>query len=353
MEYRRLGSSGLKVPALSFGAGTFGGQGPLFGAWGSTDAREARRLVDICLDAGITMFDTADVYSGGASEEVLGEAIKGRRDQVIVSTKTSLPTGDGPGDAGSSRSRLLAACEAALRRLGTDHIDLFQLHAYDAGTPIEEVLATLDDLVRAGKVRYVGVSNFSGWQVMKSLAVAEKYGRPRYVAHQVYYSLVGRDYEWELMPLGLDQGIGAVVWSPLGWGRLTGKIRRGRPLPPGSRLHQTADFGPPVEDELLYRVVDVLDEIAEETGKAIPQIALNWLLRRPTVSSVIIGARNEEQLRQNLGAVGWALTPDQTARLDAASGRTAPYPYFPYQRQEGFTRLNPPVAGLAAAPPAV
>ncbi|WP_328461326.1 aldo/keto reductase [Streptomyces sp. NBC_00448] len=353
MEYRRLGSSGLKVPALSFGAGTFGGQGPLFGAWGSTDAREARRLVDICLDAGITMFDTADVYSGGASEEVLGEAIKGRRDQVIVSTKTSLPTGDGPGDAGSSRSRLLAACEAALRRLGTDRIDLFQLHAYDAGTPIEEVLATLDDLVRAGKVRYVGVSNFSGWQVMKSLAVAEKYGRPRYVAHQVYYSLVGRDYEWELMPLGLDQGIGAVVWSPLGWGRLTGKIRRGRPLPAGSRLHQTADFGPPVADELLYRVVDVLDEIAEETGKAIPQIALNWLLQRPTVSSVIIGARNEEQLRQNLGAVGWALTPDQTARLDAASARTAPYPYFPYQRQEGFTRLNPPVAGLAVAPPAV
>ncbi|GEK03891.1 aldo/keto reductase [Streptomyces sp. 1-11] len=341
MEYRRLGASGLEVPALSFGAGTFGGQGPLFGAWGNSDASEARRLVDICVDAGITMFDTADVYSAGASEEVLGAAIKGRRDRVIVSTKTSLPMGDGPGDAGSSRSRLINACHDALRRLGTDYIDLFQLHAYDAHTPIEEVLSTLDDLVRAGKVRYLGVSNFSGWQAMKSLAIAEKYGRSRYVAHQVYYSLVGRDYEWELMPLGLDQGLGALAWSPLGWGRLTGRIRRGRPLPATSRLHRTADYGPPVEDEALYRVVDALDEIAQETGKAIPQIAINWLLQRPTVSSVIIGARNEEQLRQNLGSVGWKLTPDQMRRLDAASGRTAPYPYFPYQRQEGFARLNP------------
>ncbi|MEU1054687.1 aldo/keto reductase [Streptomyces sp. NPDC005876] len=345
MEYRRLGASGLKVPALSFGAGTFGGQGPLFGAWGTTDVREARRLVDICLDAGITLFDTADVYSGGASEEVLGEALKGRRDRVLISTKAGLPTGDGPGDAGTSRARLIAACEAALRRLGTDHIDLFQLHAFDAGTPVEEVLSALDDLVRAGKVRYLGISNFSGWQAMKSLALAEKHGRARYVAHQVYYSLVGRDYEWELMPLGLDQGLGALVWSPLGWGRLTGRIGRGRPLPAGSRLHRTADYGPPVEDEHLYRVVDALEEIARETGRAVPQIAINWLLRRPTVSSVIIGARNEEQLRQNLGAVGWTLTPEQTARLDAASARTAPYPYFPYQRQEGFARLNPPVFG--------
>ncbi|AXE85410.1 aldo/keto reductase [Streptomyces sp. Go-475] len=347
MEYRRLGASGLMVPALSFGAGTFGGRGPLFGAWGTTDAREARRLVDICLDAGITMFDTADVYSAGASEEVLGEAIKGRRDQVLVSTKTSLPTGDGPGDAGSSRSRLITACEDALRRLGTDHIDLFQLHAFDAGTPVEEVLATLDTLVRAGKVRYVGVSNFSGWQVMKSLAAAERNGHPRYAAHQVYYSLLGRDYEWELMPLALDQGLGAIVWSPLGWGRLTGRIRRGAPLPPDSRLHRTADYGPPVAEEHLYGVVDALEEIAEETGRAVPQIALNWLLQRPTVSSVIIGARDERQLRQNLGAVGWALTSEQVARLDAASHRPAPYPYFPYERQEGFARLNPP---LFAAP---
>jgi aryl-alcohol dehydrogenase-like predicted oxidoreductase len=342
MEYRRLGASGLKVPALSFGAGTFGGQGPLFGAWGNTDAREARRLVDICMEAGVSMFDTADVYSNGASEEVLGAAITGRRDKVIVSTKTSLPMGDGPDDAGSSRSRLIKACEAALRRLGTDYIDLLQLHAFDAGTRIEEVLETLDDLVRAGKVRYVGVSNFSGWQIMKSLAIAEKYGWPRYAAHQVYYSLVGRDYEWELMPLGLDQNVGALVWSPLGWGRLTGKIRRGQALPEGSRLHETAEFGPPVDDQRLFRVVDALDEIAEETGRTVPQIAINWLLCRPTVSSVIIGARNEQQLRQNLGALGWTLTSDQIERLDAASAVTAPYPYFPYRRQEGFARLNPP-----------
>ena len=343
MEYRRLGASGLVVPALSFGAGTFGGRGELFGAWGNTDAREARRLVDICLDAGVTMFDTADVYSDGASEEVLGEAIKGRRDRLLLSTKTGLPMGDGPGDAGTSRSRLIKVCEDALRRLGTDHIDLFQLHAFDAGTPVEEVLATLDDLVRAGKIRYPGVSNFAGWQLMKSLSTADRHGYPRYVAHQVYYSLIGRDYEWELMPLGLDQGVGAVVWSPLGWGRLTGKVRRDHPLPPGSRLHRTAAFGPPVDDERLYDVVEALDEIAEETGRTIPQIALNWLLSRPTVSSVIIGARDETQLRDNLGAVGWALTPEQVARLDEASAATAPYPYFPYERQEGFARLNPPV----------
>ncbi|MEU7063956.1 aldo/keto reductase [Streptomyces sp. NPDC046161] len=342
MEYRRLGTSGFQVPALSFGAGTFGGQGPLFGAWGTTGVEEARRLVDICLDAGITMFDTADAYSAGASEEVLGAALKGRRDRALISTKAGLPMGDGPADAGTSRSRLIGSVDAALRRLDTDYIDLFQLHAFDAGTPVEEVVSTLDDLVRAGKIRYVGVSNFSGWQTMKSLAAADRHGRQRYVSHQVYYSLIGRDYEWELMPLGLDQGLGAIVWSPLGWGRLTGKIRRGRPLPTGSRLHATADYGPPVADEHLYRVVDALDEIADETGKAVPQIALRWLLQRPTVSSVIIGARNEGQLRQNLGAVGWTLTPEQMARLDAASHRPAPYPYFPYERQEGFARLNPP-----------
>ncbi|MFK0235272.1 aldo/keto reductase [Streptomyces vinaceus] len=342
MEYRRLGASGLQVPALSFGAGTFGGRGPLFGAWGNTGVAEARRLVDICIDAGVTMFDTADVYSDGASEEVLGAALKGRRDRVFISTKAGLPTGAAPGDAGTSRSRLIASVDTALRRLGTDRIDLFQLHAFDAGAPVEEVVSTLDDLVRAGKVRHLGVSNFSGWQAMKSLATADRRGRERYVAHQVYYSLVGRDYEWELMPLGLDQGLGAIVWSPLGWGRLTGKIRRGRALPAGSRLHDTAEFAPPVEEEHLYRVVDALDEVARETGKAVPQIALRWLLQRPTVSSVIIGARNEEQLRQNLGAVGWTLTPEQMARLDRASARPAPYPYFPYHRQPGFARLNPP-----------
>jgi aryl-alcohol dehydrogenase-like predicted oxidoreductase len=343
MEYRRLGASGLKVPALSFGAGTFGGAGPLFSAWGQTDTQEARRLVDICLDAGVTLFDTADVYSNGASEAVLGQALKGRRGDVLISTKTSLPMGDGLNDAGSSRSRLLRVVDDALRRLDTDYIDLLQLHAFDAGTPIEEVLATLDTLIRAGKLRYVGVSNFSGWQVMKSLALADRYGWPRYVAQQVYYSLIGRDYEWELMPLGRDQGLGALIWSPLGWGRLTGKIRRGEPIPEGSRLHETARWGPPIEDDHLYRVVDALDEIAEDTGKTVPQIALNWLLQRPTVSSVIIGARNEAQLCDNLGAVGWTLTAEQIAKLDAASAVTAPYPYFPYRRQEGFARLDPPL----------
>lgn len=345
MDYRNLGKSGLKVPVLSFGAGTFGGSGPLFSNWGNSNATDARRLVDICIEAGVNLFDTADVYSSGASEEVLGEAIKGRRDQVLISTKSALPVGDGPNDAGSSRFRLIRSVEDALRRLCTDHIDIFQLHAFDAFTPVEEVLSTLDTLIRDGKIRYVGVSNFAGWQIMKALAVADRYGWPRYVVNQVYYSLVGRDYEWDLMPLAVDQGLGAMVWSPLGWGRLTGKIRRGTPLPEGSRLHKTADFGPPVEDECLYRVVDTLDAIAAETGKTHPQIALNWLLQRPTVSSVIIGARNEEQLRQNLGAVGWALTPEQVAKLDEASAVPAPYPHFPYRRQEGFARLNPPIGG--------
>lgn len=343
MEYRQLGKSGLKVPALSFGAGTFGGSGPLFSHWGTSDVKEARRLVDICLEAGVNLFDTADVYSSGASEQVLGEAIKDVRDAVLVSTKLALPMGDGPAEAGTSRFRLIKGVEAALRRLGTDYIDLLQLHAFDAATPVEEVLSTLDQLVRDGKIRYVGVSNFSGWQIMKSLAVADRYGWPRYIANQVYYSLVGRDYEWDLMPLGADQGLGAMVWSPLGWGRLTGKIRRGNPIPAGSRLHETASFGPPVDEEHLYGVVDALDAVAEETGKTIPQIALNWLLRRPTVSSVIIGARNESQLRDNLGAIGWTLTADQIARLDAASAVTPPYPHFPYRRQDGFARLDPPM----------
>ncbi|QSY93163.1 aldo/keto reductase [Rhizobium bangladeshense] len=343
MEYRNLGASGLRVPALSFGAGTFGGSGPLFGAWGNTGAEEARRLVDICLEAGVNLFDTADVYSAGASEEVLGQAIRGRRASVLISTKMALPMGEGPQDWGTSRARLIRATEDALRRLGTDYIDLLQLHAFDASTPVEEVLSTLDGLVAAGKIRYVGVSNFSGWELMKSLAAAERQGYPRYVAHQVYYSLAGRDYEWELMPLGADQGVGALVWSPLAWGRLTGKIRRGEPMPAASRLHETAQYGPPVDDERLFDIIDVLDLIATETGKTVPQIAINWLLSRPTVSSVIIGARNEDQLRQNLAATGWSLSKDQIERLDAVSAVTAPYPYFPYRRQQGFARLNPPI----------
>lgn len=338
MEYRHLGASGFKVPVLSFGTGTFGGKGEFFGAWGSTDVAEARRLVDICLDAGLTMFDSADIYSEGAAESVLGEAIKGRRDRVLISTKATFRSGDGPNDVGSSRFHLLKACDAALKRLGTDYIDLFQLHGFDAKTPVEETLSTLDDLVRAGKIRYVGVSNFSGWHLMKSLAVADRYGYPRYVANQAYYSLIGRDYEWEQMPLGIDQGVGAVVWSPLGWGRLTGKIRRGAPLPETSRLHKTADKGPQVDDEYLYRVVDALDEVARETGRSVPQIALNWLLQRPTVSTVVIGARNEEQLKQNLGAVGWNLTTEQVAKLDAASAVTPAYPYW---HQAGFPERNP------------
>jgi aryl-alcohol dehydrogenase-like predicted oxidoreductase len=339
MEYRRLGASGLTVPLLSFGAATFGGQGEFFSAWGSTDVAEARRMVDLCLDAGVSLFDTADIYSNGNSERVLGEALKGRRDKVLISTKASFRFGDDPNDVGSSRFHLLKTCDDALRRLQTDCIDLFQLHGFDALTPPEEVLATLDQLVHAGKIRYVGVSNFSGWHVMKSLAVADRYGYPRYVANQTYYSLIGRDYEWELMPLGIDQGIGALIWSPLGWGRLTGKIRRGQPLPLNSRLHKTAEQGPPVDDEYLFDVVDALDAVAKETGKSIPQIALNWLFHRPTVASVIIGARNEQQLKDNLGAVGWNLTDEQIKKLDAASATTKPYPYW---HQTNFTERNPP-----------
>lgn len=343
MEYRFLGSSGFKVPALGFGTGTFGGQGPLFSAWGNTDVADARRLIDICLEAGVNLFDTADVYSSGASESILGEALKGRRDQAIVSTKITLRAGDGPNDVGASRHHLVNGVDDALKRLGTDYIDLLQLHHFDAHTPVEQVMSTLDDLVRVGKVRYLGASNFSGWQLMKSQAAADRHGRSRFVANQTYYSLIGRDYEWELMPLGLDQGIGAVVWSPLGWGRLTGKIRRGQPLPESSRLHETAAFAPPVQDDYLYRVVDALEEIAAETGKAIPQVAINWLLQRPTVSTVLIGARNEQQLRQNLDAVGWNLTPEQVARLDAASRVTPPYPYYPYWNGMFTERNAPPV----------
>ena len=339
MEYRRLGNAGFKVPVLSFGTGTFGGKGELFGAWGKIEVDEARRLVDICLDAGVNMFDSADIYSAGVAESILGEAIRGRRDSVIISTKATFRCGEGPNEVGSSRHHLIAACDAALKRLGTDYIDLFQLHGFDAMTPAEEVVSTLDDLVRAGKIRYLGVSNFSGWHLMKSLSVADRYGYSRYVAHQAYYLLVGRDFEWELMPLARDQGVGTVVWSPLGWGRLTGKLRRGQPLPKISRLPKTAHIGPPVDDNYLYQVVDALDEVAKETGRTIPQIAINWLLQRPTVSTVIIGARNEEQLRQNLGAVGWNLTVAQIARLDAASAVTPAYPYW---HQRIFSERNPP-----------
>jgi aryl-alcohol dehydrogenase-like predicted oxidoreductase len=341
MDYRQLGGSGFKVPVLSLGTGTFGGGNEFFKAWGSSGVAEATRLVDICLEADLTMFDSADIYSDGKAEEILGQAIKGRRERVIISTKATFRAGPGANDVGSSRYHLLRAVDAALRRLGTDYIDLFQLHGFDAMTPVEEVLGTLDDLVQAGKIRYIGCSNFSGWHLMKSLATSERYGLVRYVAHQAYYSLIGRDYEWELMPLALDQKVSAVVWSPLGWGRLTGKLRRGQPLPATSRLKNklVTDIGPPVADEYVYKVVDALDEIARQIGKTVPQIALNWLLQRPSVASVIIGARNEEQLRQNLAAVGWNLTTEQVARLDAASAVTPAYPYW---HQRGFAERNPP-----------
>jgi aryl-alcohol dehydrogenase-like predicted oxidoreductase len=340
MEFRQLGASGLKVPVLSFGTGTFGGGGELFKAWGASDVAEATRLVDVCLDAGLNLFDSADIYSQGMAEEILGRAIDGRRDRVLISTKGTFRFGSGPNDVGSSRHHLIRSIEGSLKRLGTDYIDLYQLHGFDAVTPIEEVLNTLDDLVRAGKIRYIGCSNFSGWHLMKSLAISEKYGLARYVAHQAYYSLIGRDYEWELMPLGVDQKVGAVVWSPLGWGRLTGKVRRNQPLPETSRLQSkvVTDIGPLVLDEYVYKVVDALDEVAKETGKTVPQVALNWLLQRPTVATVIIGARNEEQLRQNLGAVGWNLTREQVAKLDAASATTLTYPYW---HQKGFVERNP------------
>jgi aryl-alcohol dehydrogenase-like predicted oxidoreductase len=342
MEYRLLGGSGLKVSALSFGTATFGGTNEFFNAWGATEVDEARRLIDICFDAGVNLFDTANGYSDGRSEEVLGKALEGKRDKALISTKSGFPTGPGPNDQGSSRHHLRRALEDSLRRLGTDYVDIYHLHGFDALTPIEEVQDTLNTFVREGKVRYIACSNFSGWHLMKSLAVAERYGWTRFVAHQVYYSLIGREYEWELMPLGLDQKVGALIWSPLGWGRLTGKIRRGQPLPELSRLHKTKEAGPQVADEFLYTVVDALDKVAAQTGKTVPQVALNWLLQRPTISSVIVGARNEEQLRQNLGAVGWNLTEAQVAALDKASEQKIAYPYW--HQRFFFSDRNPPPA---------
>lgn len=332
MEYRQFGNSGLKVSALSFGTVTFGGGSDFFKAWGNTDVGEAKKLINVCLDGGINLFDTADTYSRGASEEILGEALKGIRNEVLISTKATFPMGDGPNDTGASRYRLLRQCEDSLRRLQTDHIDIYHMHGFDAVTPLEETLRTLDDLVQSGKVRYIACSNFSGWHLMKSLAVSEKHGWNKYVVHQAYYSLIGREFEWELMPLGIDQNIGTMVWSPLGWGRLTGKIRRGQPMPENTRLKNIPGTGPEVSDEYLFGVVDALEEVAKEAGKSIPQVALNWLLQRPTVCNVIVGARNEEQLRQNIEAVGWALTTEQITKLDAASEQRPIYPYW-HQRE--------------------
>jgi len=342
MEYRQLGRSGLRVPELCFGCGTFGGNDQFFDAWGATgDVAEARKIVDICMEAGINLFDTADVYSVGRSETVLGGAIRHlRREEVLISTKATFRQGDGPNDVGSSRYHLIRSLDESLKRLGTDYVDIYHMHEVDALTPIEETMSTLEGFVREGKVRYLACSNYSGWLLMKALSISERHGWSRFVGHQVYYSLAGRDYEWELMPVGLDQGVGALIWSPLGWGRLTGKIRRGTGIPKESRLNSqmVVDMGPQIPDEYLYQVVDALDDVAKETGKTVPQVALNWLLRRPTVSSVIIGARNEQQLRQNIGASGWSLPPEQVAKLDAASDRPAAYPYW---HQRAFEERNP------------
>lgn len=340
MEFRHLGKSGLQVPILCLGTGTFGGGSEFFKAWGETDVKEARHLIEICLEAGVNFFDTADIYSQGLSEQILGEAIQQLpRETLLISTKGTFPFGDGPNNSGSSRQHLTRQIEGSLKRLKTDYIDIYHMHGFDALTPIEETLYTLDVAVRQGKLRYIAASNFSGWHLQKSLGISAQYGWARYVGHQAYYSLVGRDYEWELMPLALSEGVGALVWSPLGWGRLTGKIRRGQPLPEVSRLPKTAEQGPPVPEEYLYKVVDALDSLSAETGKTVPQLALNWLLRKPTISTVIIGARNEQQLRDNLAAASFTLTAEQVARLDEASQTQVAYPYW-HQRQ--FQKLNPP-----------
>ena len=338
MEYRQFGRSGLRVPVLSFGTGTFGGTNAFFERWGKTDVEQASRMVDMCLDAGVNFFDTADIYSQGASEEILGQALKGRRTKAIISTKATFPAGAGVNDKGSSRYHLTRACEASLRRLGTDHIDVYFMHGFDASTPVEETLRALDDLVSSGKVGYIGCSNFSGWHVMKSLAFSDKQALSRYVAYQGYYSLIGREYEWELMPLGLDQGVGLMIWSPLGWGRLTGKIRRGE-KPKEGRIASGGDVGgPTVDDDYLFNVIDALEAVADQTGKSVAQVALNWLLSRPTVANIVVGARTETQLQQNLGAVGWSLTQEQVALLDDASYRK---PIYPYWHQAQFNELNP------------
>jgi aryl-alcohol dehydrogenase-like predicted oxidoreductase len=342
MEFRQLGKSGLKVPVLCFGTATFGGGNEFFRAWGATDVAGATRLIDQCMEAGVNFFDTADVYSDGLSEQILGEAIQHlSRDKILISTKATFPFGEGPNNAGSSRFHLTQQIEGSLKRLKTDYIDVYHMHGFDALTPMEETLNTLDQFAREGKVRYIAASNFSGWHMQKSLGISEQYGWARYVAHQVYYSLVGRDYEWELMPQAYEEGLGALVWSPLGWGRLTGKIRRGQKLPEVSRLHKAADGGPVVADEYLYKVVDALDAVAAETGKTVPQVALNWLLRKPTIASLIIGARDEKQLRDNLAAASFTLTPEQVAKLDEASAPQVAYPYW-HQRQFQFLNPLPP-----------
>lgn len=342
MEYRRLGNSGLKVPVFSYGTATFGGGNDFFKAWGSTDVKEAKRLVDICLAAGINFFDTADMYSRGAAEEILGKALGDKTNDALISTKATFAMGDDVNQQGSSRYHLIRSVEGSLRRLGRDHIDVYHMHGMDALTPVDETLRALDDLVTSGKVRYIAASNFSAWHLMKSLSVSERRGWSRYVAHQAYYSLVGRDLEWELMPLGLDQGVSTIVWSPLAGGALSGKIRRNKPAPKDSRLGQIkfVDY----DDETLFRVVDELERIALERGKTIPQVALNWVLRRPTIANIVVGARNEEQLQQNLGALGWQLTEAEVKKLDEVSAPRVPYPTW---HQRGNPQMFPAFPAVA------
>lgn len=338
MEYRQLGGSGLKVPVLSFGTATFGGGNDFFKAWGNTAQSDANRLVDQCIDAGVNFFDTANVYSSGIAEEMLGKALDGKRDKTIISTKATFPMGAGPNDLGSSRHQLIKQCEASLKRLKTDYTDIYFMHGFDGVTPVEETLMALQQLITDGKVRYIGCSNFSGWHLMKSLSLAEQHGWSKYIVHQAHYSLLTREFEWELMPLGIDQRVGTMVWSPLAAGRLGGKYRRSNPAPADSRRQQGGGEGPPTNNELLFRIIDALDDIASATGKTPAQVALNWLLQRPTVANIVIGARNEAQLKDNLESANWNLTTEQVKQLDDASHQYAIYPYW---HQHKNPRLNP------------
>ena len=345
MEYRCLGRSGLFVSVLTLGTMTFGGRGK-FGMVGSTDVTAAARQVDMCLDAGVTLFDTADAYSSGDSEEILGQAIAGRRDQVLLATKARMPVGEGPNDAGLSRHHLIRQCEASLRRLGTDHIDLYQAHEWDGVTPLEETLEALDMLVRSGKVRYVGCSNHAGWQLMKALGVSERLGLQRYVSQQIYYSLEAREAEYELVPLALDQGCGILVWSPLAGGLLSGKYRRDRDASEGRHLSGWDE--PPVRDsDKLYDTVEVLVEIADGHGVSAAQVALAWLLGRPGVTSVVIGARTEEQLADNLAAAELRLSDEERRRLDEVSVPPLIYPFW-HQAKTASDRLSPVDLSLLA-----
>jgi aryl-alcohol dehydrogenase-like predicted oxidoreductase len=339
MDYRQLGSSGLRVSALTLGTMTFGGQGD-FAKVGSTGVAGARRQVDMCIDAGINLIDTADVYSQGASEEIVGEVLAGRRDELLLATKVRMRMGDGPNMEGLSRHHVIEGCEASLRRLRTDHIDLYQVHEWDGTVPLEETLAALDQLVGAGKVRYVGVSNYAAWQLMKALGVSQQDGLARFVTQQIYYSLQERSAEYELIPLGIDQGLGTLVWSPLAGGLLTGKYRRGEDAPEGSR--QFAGWSePPVYDEdRLYDTVDVLVEIGSEHDVSAAQVALAWLLTRPSINSVIIGARTDEQLADNLQAVSLQLSESELGRLERVSRPPLLYPYW-HQLATSADRLSP------------